>query len=1100
MTRSRNIPNDPEYYKLWGMEAINAPYAWTIGTGSDDVYVAVIDTGIDYTHPDLKDNFSETSLKLSRNFVSNDRRGYTPETYMDDSDHGTHVAGTIGARGNNGIGVAGVNWNVKLIALKALNGDGNGRNEDCVAAVNHLVRILNENPNLKIAAVNYSIGSSEGFSPEDQEAAVSAEYLVFKTLSDMNRVVISLSAGNETAEVGAPNYFANFDRIPQGDYPYPPSFRGLDNAIVVAAAGSNLTRASFSNYTRIYVDIAAPGLDISSTVSSTLSVDMGYDKVKRTYPYDTFSGTSMSAPHVSGVAALLKSMYPEATASQIKTAIVGGADNRVLCEDGTSMYGMLDIAGAISGLERIMSKDTAPIITFADIPAPIINQPYNFQFYAVGAGKISWSIDGGLPAGLSFDKNSGIISGTPTSSDKAEFVITALNDYGYDSLLFTLSTDKGIAPVIGDVSAYDVAVGSKTTSYIRLEKGTWPFVWKLLNSPDITADGSVVSLDKRGYLEILPKTAKTYTIKVGVSNFAGADSVDISITAFSADKLFTISDKTLKRAVVGRVYGMSLSTDFPATYNVDPNKMKEGDTIITNCPATYTWSYDNFPDGMICTEEDDRVFTITGTPELAGSYDIVITVSNDYYKVSKDFMLYVVSGEPSFLDEKYELTYARGLNMTLRIPVLGTPSLTLGVSGDLPASVDFYGERLTATFAGIPSANGEYKAVITASNDYGYASADLILTIVEPSIIATNVLPDAVVGEKYGFKMSSYNNVPLSWSVSGNALAGSGLTLSTSGDLAGTPTRAGDYRFTVTASATDGSILKDTWNFLLHVSEKATITNETTLPSGKINTPYEPVYLAYNGTNPVWWTLSGDTMPVGLDLTSNGCIYGTPLQSGDFTFSASAVNLAGIDTRTFTIKITSSADPAPSPTPTPSSDDPKPTPTPTSDSKVIPTHGSARNASSLTAGELSILSQANEIIGAVLPSFDITEAGLYRYESNDILAGIIISSDVPAGYTLMWHPFANNTSGSLAEDDAEASESYATFYDSDGKEIETVPDNHIVNVSAYFDVGTYYPVIAAKNNSVPDIVGIGSSSSGCEMGLSALSLLLCALFFRKNSR
>lgn len=1098
----RKVPNDPEYYQLWGLEAIKAPSAWTVGTGSDDVYVAVIDSGIDYTHPDLKDNFSEKSLKFSRNFVSDDMRGYTPETYMDDHSHGTHIAGTIGARGNNGIGVAGINWNVKLIALKALDATNGGTDESCYAAINHLVRILNENPNLKIAAVNYSIGGSQNFSPEDSEAAANIEYLAFKTLSDMNRVVICLAAGNETAEVGAPNYFANFDDIDQGHYVYPSSFRGLDNAIVVAAAGSDSTRAYFSNYSRSYVDIAAPGLNIFSTLPTTLSVDMGYDTVNRTYPYGEMSGTSMAAPHVTGVAALLKSIYPNATPQQIKAAIVGGADTRVLCDDGTSMYGMLDVDSAIYGLGRIMSSDASPLIAFAEPSVPIVNQPYKFQFYAAGSGKISWDIDGVLPAGLSFDKAKGVISGTPLSLDKREIVVTAMNDYGYDSLSFTYSTDKGVAPIIDNVIVDDTTVGLPTGSYVRLKEGTWPFAWEILNIADITADGSVVSIDKNGYFELEPKSAKTYTIRVGVSNFAGADSMDIKVFALSANKTFTISDKKLKPAVVGRVYGMSVSSDFPATYNVNPYRMREGDTISTDCLTKYDYTYDNLPEGMTLTEKGG-IFTITGTPELAGSYDLVITVSNNYYKVSKDFMLNVVSAEPSFLEDKYEMTYAKGINMDFRIPVLGTPVLTLGVSGDNIPGVDFIGETLTATFTGTPATNGIYKTVITASNDYGFASADVIITIVDPAIITTSVLPDAVKGEPYSFKFSSLGNVNLSWSESGNVLANSGLKISASGDITGTPTRAGDYSFTVTAAATDGSVLKDTWKFRLHVSEKPSITDGATLPSGKVNTPYEPVYLAYSGTNPVWWTLSGDTLPVGLDMSSNGCIYGTPLQSGDFTFSVSAANLSGYDTKTFTIKITSDGSdptPTPTPTPTPASDDPTPTPTPTPSSRVIIDYGSARNSSSITDFELSQIKQANEIIGAILPSFDITIAGLYEYQSNPILTNITLSSDALEGYTLMWHPFPRTASGSFTDGNVEDSASDVTFYDSEGNVIETVPENPIVNVSAYFDVGTYYPVIAAKDNRSDSNVGIGSSSGGCEAGLSVLSLLLCALFFRKNSR
>lgn len=1088
----RKIPNDPEYYQLWGMEAIKAPYAWTTSTGSNDVYVAVIDSGIDYTHPDLAANFSEASLKFSKSFVSNDNNSSAMAAYMDDQSHGTHVAGTISAIGNNGIGVAGVNWNVKLIALKSLDSTNGGTDETCYAAVNHLVGVLRDNPNLNVAAVNYSVGGSRSFSPYDQEAAANIEFLAFKTLSDMNRVVICLAAGNEAAEVGAPNFFADFEEINQGDYVYPPSFRGLDNAIVVAAAAPDFTRASFSNYSRKYVDIAAPGLNIFSTVPTTLSVDLKYDTVNRTYPYEEMSGTSMAAPHLSGVVALLKSIYPNATPQQIKAAIIGGADSAVLCDDGTSMYGMLDIQGARNYFDITSSADSVPVIAFANSPVAVVDQPYNFRFYAAGPGNITWAVDGVLPAGLSFDKNSGVIHGTPLSVDKTEIIVTAQNDNGQDSMVFVISTDAGVAPLIENADVYDVAVGSSTGSYIRLKEGTWPFVWEILNSSDITTDGTVVSLDKSGYWEIAPKTAKTYTIKVRVSNFAGYDSMDINVPVLSADNAVKIYDKTLKRAVAGRVYGMSVSSDFPATYNVNPYMMKAGDTISTDCLTKYTWIYDNLPKGMTCTEKNG-IFTIAGTPTSADTYNFIISVSNDYYYVSKDFPLIVENAEPSFLASKYDLVYAQGVNMTLRIPVLGTPNLTLGFSGDVIPGVDFMNEEYTATLTGFPTTKGEYKAVITASNDYGFASADLIITITDPAVITTSVLPDAVVGNAYSFKFTSLNNVPLSWRVSGDILAGSGLTLSPSGELTGTPTRAGDYRFLVEAKGTE---LQGTWIFLLHVNAKPSITNATTLPSGKVNTPYGIVYLTYNGTNPVWWSLTSGAMPKGLVLTTDGCIYGTPVESGDFTFALSAQNSSGNDSRTFTITIAS--DGSGSGGGSGGSGGDSEGGDSGGDTTIIPviTQGSSRGITSLTAGELAVIANEDGIIAAVLPEISVNVSGVYTFESVDSFANVKLSSDVPEGYVLVWHPFTRNTSGSLVEDsDGET----ATFYDTDGDITDTVPENHTVNISAYLEAGTkYYPAISAVANSTTG--GLGSSSGGCTAGISILSLLTCALFFRKNSR
>ena len=114
-------PNDPQYWQLWGMEAINAPYAWNFSTGSGDVYVAVIDSGVDYDHEDLRENFSH---EYSRNFVGYGSAGYDPSAYQDVHDHGSHVSGTIAAVGNNGKGVAGANWKAKIISLRVADRRG----------------------------------------------------------------------------------------------------------------------------------------------------------------------------------------------------------------------------------------------------------------------------------------------------------------------------------------------------------------------------------------------------------------------------------------------------------------------------------------------------------------------------------------------------------------------------------------------------------------------------------------------------------------------------------------------------------------------------------------------------------------------------------------------------------------------------------------------------------------------------------------------------------------------------------------------------------------------------------------------------------------
>ena len=1086
----RVTPNDPEYYRLWGMEAVHAPYAWNISTGSNDVYVAVIDSGIDYDHPDLQAQFVH---EYSKNFVEGAK--YDDKSYYDEVNHGTHIAGTIGAVGNNGIGVAGLNWNVKIFSVRVLDAYNSGSSAAIISGINHVVQVLNDNKNMKLAAVNFSIGGARSFSPESAEGMTDLERLALKNLSDTNRTLICVAAGNETTEVGAPNYYGDFSSMPQGDYVYPASHRGIDNMIVTAAADPDLLRSSFSNYSPNYVDIAAPGESIFSTLARNNRIDLKYDSIQRNYPYGLMGGTSMAAPHVSGTAALLAAMFPNATPSQIKAAIIGGADRRVLCGDRTSMYGMLDIEQAIYVLSRIMSTNASPLIAFANPHEGIVNQPYNFRLYASGSGPITWTLEGALPEGLSF--SSGTITGTPSSAGRKTVVITAENDYGQDSAALTISTVKGTAPKIRDTFLPAGVANSRTSQYIRLDAGTWPFAWEIANKAEITADGSLISIDKTGLLQFIPKNAKQYNVIVKASNAAGEDRADLAMNVNSSESAPEIYSKTLKRAVAGRRYGVSVSSDFPAAYNVNPNSMNYGDTIFIDSGTRYIWSADNLPAGMYCYNSEFGV-RLDGYPRSADTYTFTMTVSNDYAKASRDFTIIVENAAPSFLSPKYDLIYARGMNMDLRIPVLGTPHISLGVSGTLPESVNFVSEDYTAVFSGIPSKNGTYTATVTASNQYGSASAEVTLTITDPAIITTAVLPDAVTGESYSFKFTSLYDVGLSWSERGDVLSGLGLNISSSGEITGTPTKAGDYRFTVNASALDGSGLGDTWSFLLRVNEKASITT-TSLPSGTINTPYDPVYLAYNGTSPVRWTLSGGAMPAGLGLTSNGCIHGTPTESGDFTFSLEAENSAGSDARSFTLKI--GADSSTPGSGTESGDskaDPRPAPDPSSsDTEPVITQGGSRGVSSLLLRERVEISEAHEIIAAVLPSVSVNISGVYTFESVDAFAGVMLSSDVPAGYTLMWHPFTRNVSGSSAEG-ADDDSDLATFYDTYGDITETVPANHIVNISAYLEAGkTYYPVVSVADKSTP---GISSSSGGCESGLSVLSLMFCAVIFRKISR
>ena len=369
ITRAMRTPNDPRYVSgdLWGLSAIHAPEAWEVTTGSTDVYVAVVDSGIYAAHEDLKANLA---AEFCRNFTQiNEKTPAVPSDYRDANGHGTHVAGTIGAVGNNGLGVAGVNWTTRLIALRILGADGIGKNSWGVEALNHLVSLLRSHPQMKVAAINLSLGFYDSSAPAAMQADPYG--MAYKVLDDLDRTVIVVAAGNEGLEVGKPAPYDEPDpEDPQnpfyrkGDYHYPGSLSGLKNLIVVGAAVSDDTAASFSNWSPTAVHLAAPGVQILSTVFP--EADAG----GKSYGswYGMMGGTSMAAPHVAGAAALLASRYPNATASQIKDALLKGADKSrnpaATARTNTngvklSHYGYLDVRGALDILEAA-SPDLGP--------------------------------------------------------------------------------------------------------------------------------------------------------------------------------------------------------------------------------------------------------------------------------------------------------------------------------------------------------------------------------------------------------------------------------------------------------------------------------------------------------------------------------------------------------------------------------------------------------------------------------------------------------------------------------------------------------------------------------------------------------------------
>ncbi|HEY3393769.1 MAG TPA: S8 family serine peptidase [Lacipirellulaceae bacterium] len=327
--RIAGLSTDPRFSEQWGFHNsgqsggtidadIDAPEACDVTTGTGRTIVAVIDTGVDYRHPDLAANIWVNADELPGNGIDDDNNGYTDDVHgydfynndgnpLDDHNHGTHVAGTLGAIGNNGSGVAGVNWDVQIMALKFLGSDGSGTTSDAIEAVRYAVA--------NGAQISNNSWGGDPFSQSLFDAIREAR--------DAGHVFVAAAGNGDFLGFGLDNDAEPF---------YPASYN-LDNIVTVAATDHNDRLAVFSNYGATSVDLAAPGVSIVSTT--------------RNNSHDFSSGTSMAAPHVAGALSLLWDYEPGLTYRQVIDRVLGAAEPLDSLAGMTVTGGRLNVASSL---------------------------------------------------------------------------------------------------------------------------------------------------------------------------------------------------------------------------------------------------------------------------------------------------------------------------------------------------------------------------------------------------------------------------------------------------------------------------------------------------------------------------------------------------------------------------------------------------------------------------------------------------------------------------------------------------------------------------------------------------------------------------------
>ena len=609
------IPNDPSFSRLWGLANtgqsggtvgadIDATTAWETTTGSDDVVIAVIDTGVDYTHSDLADNIWTNPGEIAGNGIDDDGNGYVDDVYgydfyandadpMDTDGHGTHVAGTIGAVGHNSSGVTGVAWDVSIMALRFL-GPGGGYTSDAIAAVNYVTAMRQAGVN--VVATNNSWGG--GGSSQSLSDAIAAGYEA--------GVLFISAAGNDGT---------NNDVLPH----YPSNDTG-SGVISVAATTRTNSLASFSNYGIDSVDLAAPGASIYSTTPGN--------------SYDTYSGTSMATPHVSGVIALMAAANPAATPAQLRTALLDSVTPLGSLTGRVATGGLLDAAAAVTAITGTTPPDdTDPGEPPADDP-PV-----------TGVGEPNDALAAAVP--LSFT----------LGEAEAEAFIGDGTFSAADVDLYSLALTAGTT-VTFNIDAQTLSSSSPLDSYLRLFDATGTEVaandddgtsFDSLLSYTATATGTyVLGISAYGNSSYDPLAAGTgsvadsmgrYTLRASLAEPAEPPVDDPPVTgagepndsiATATVLTFTTGEAEFEAAIGDGVHETA-DVDF---YSLD---LAAGETVTIDIDATsltpassldsYLRLFDSAGNEIASNDDDGSSFDslLSYTASVAGSYVVGVS-------------------------------------------------------------------------------------------------------------------------------------------------------------------------------------------------------------------------------------------------------------------------------------------------------------------------------------------------------------------------------------------------------------------------------------------------------------------------------------------
>lgn len=744
------IPNDPYFNDQWGLHNtgqtggledadIDAPEAWEITTGDTSIVVGVIDSGIDYLHEDLRDNIWVNKGEIPNNGIDDDDNGYIDDYYgwdfingdndpMDDNGHGTHVAGIIGAKGNNGIGISGVAWNCKMMALKFLGADGSGPTSAAIEAIYYSIQ-------MGVKITNNSWGGS-GFSEALKEAIFAA---------DSAGAIFIVAAGN--------------DAVDNDLMPHFPSSYDNENIVSVAATDRNKNLSGFSNWGFSSVDLAAPGSEIYSTIPN----GYGYK-----------SGTSMAAPFVTGVALLIWSENPSLSSLDIINQLFGSMSRNNDLFGKVKYGGVINLLTGLSSNNRVEFTASKIEIYFG---AELINSGSAIQSFYIINNKdkdiIIDTIKVGNQYGLAVGNNefrntlsNKIINSKDSLEVKVKF-LPQLQGFIEDELSIIQIRDG--LPAKRNVILYGYSLNKGTVINEEIVSGTW----NKENSPYyINTD---ILIDGNNSLTISPGTKVVFTdnYKFEVINNVkliaeGTRKDSIIFTALYQDKgwagiriIESGDDEVFRycRFEYGRKYGKGF-TDTDENQGGGAVAVKLSNPKIINCLFYKNFAYFdggglrvNHPGSVFildsCSFIDNQTGNFGGGGALISSNHPVI-VKNSYFKnnYSAQGTLNIQSTGTSVNELKEAIIF----NNNFRENVTANGGSAIYVAGYKDVSIfkNLLTKNIDYSRGGVILLDGLQKSLIynnTVFDNEGSSSNSLLLVHTDKSKIVNNILWNEDVNE-----------------------------------------------------------------------------------------------------------------------------------------------------------------------------------------------------------------------------------------------------------------------------------------------------------------------------------------------------------------